>query len=98
MNLPRTFVGIPRAFSHRALSELKFQCSNDIDSSGRELYFDDASDGIFTVATATTDTSAVDSEAPSTGIRIPAQAEVMVMDDEASMASDLSDDEDCIWC
>lgn len=46
MNLPRTFVGIPRAFGVRALNEFK-----GTDSGSRELYFDEDSDGIFTMTT-----------------------------------------------
>ena len=44
MNLPRSFVGIPKAFSKRALNELK-----RVEGGSRELYFDEDSDGIFTM-------------------------------------------------
>ena len=56
MNLPRSFVGIPRAFSNRALAELK-----RTDGGSRELYFDENFDGIFTMTTKTQSLRTLDS-------------------------------------
>jgi len=104
LNLPRNVGGIPRAFSKRAVNELKRSYSSgssrsrsnsdssdssrsNSSSSSRELCFDDASGGIFTVGRVNTKSMDVANNNNNNTAKIED-------DTTASIASDLSDDDE----